>query len=173
MESTFGSRAAVAVCLAAVLGAVGCTTTGIATGQLVTTSGQRSPVVFDWRSERGNATKGQISTVLPDGTPFAGRYFEITSTIEQSALAPLWVGWDPYWPSWTAPWAGYGGSGYTTFSRIYSGRVVATLVGPEGSRMRCRFTLAEPEDGLAGGGVGDCELQDGSRIEDAILEHTG
>jgi hypothetical protein len=170
MASTIRSMAA---CLVVVLGAVGCATSGIATGQLVTTSGGRAPVVFDWRSDRGDPTEGRMSTVLPDGTPFAGRYFEITQTVEQASLAPLWVGWDPYWPSWTAPRAGYGGTGYTTFSRIYSGRVVATLESPEGTRMRCRFTLADPPDGLAGGGVGDCQLQNGTRVEGAVLERTG
>ncbi len=163
----------IATCLVIVLGAVGCTTSGIATGQLVTQAGGTQPVVFDWRSDRGEPIKGRISTMLPDGTTFSGRYFQVTATIEQSSLAPLWVGWDPYWPSWTAPWAGYGGSGYTTFSRVYSGRVVATLQSPEGTRMRCRFTLADPPEGLAGGGVGDCQLQNGERIEDAVLQETG
>ncbi len=159
-------------CLA-MLGALGCATSGIATGELVTPSGSRSSVVFDWRSADGDPTKGQISTILPDGTEYAGSYFEITRTIQQSSLAPLWVGWDPYWPSWTAPWAGYGGSGYTTFTRVYSGRVVATLQDPQGTRMRCRFQLAEPQNGLAGGGVGDCEMQDGTQVRDAVLEQTG
>lgn len=169
MASVTRSMAALLV----VLGAVGCATSGIATGQLVTTTGARERVVFDWRSDRGDPAKGRIVTFLPDGTPYSGRYFQITQTIEQTSLAPLWVGWDPYWPSWTSPWAGVGGAGYSTFSRIYSGRVVATLESPSGDRMRCRFTLAEPEDGLAGGGIGDCQLQNGTVIEDAVLEHIG
>jgi hypothetical protein len=35
--------------------------------------------------------------------------------------------------------------------------------------MRCRFTLDDPDRGLAGGGDGDCKLSDGSAIRDAEL----
>ena len=50
-----------------------------------------------------------------------------------------------------------------------TGRVIATLTGPDGQRMRCNFQLADPEAGPQSGGMGDCELSTGERIEDATL----
>jgi len=149
----------------------GCGSAGTGTGVLVEPSGVEQRVVFDWESPGLDPTKGRISTTLPDGTTFRGRYFEITQTVQQNTLAPLWVGWGTYWPNWGVPWGGYGypDGSYSSFTRVYSGRVVATLESPSGKRMRCRFTLAEPTQGLAGGGEGDCQLRDGTSIEDAVL----
>ena len=45
----------------------------------------------------------------------------------------------------------------------YSGQVLANLQGP-GGFMRCHFTLMSPSSGMAGGGVGQCQLPTGTII---------
>ena len=57
------------------------------------------------------------------------------------------------------------GADVPTFVRNYSGTVIATLLGDRGGRMRCRFRLAEPEQGMSGGGVGECEASGGGKID--------
>jgi hypothetical protein len=155
-----------------VLFGAGCVTSGAGTGTLVEPgtpeSGER--VVFRWDSGL-DPTEGELRTQMPDGTTYRGRYFQITETVQDDNLAPLWDGWGAYWPSWDVPWGSYDypGGSYSTFTRIYSGRVVATLEAPDGERMRCRFTLAEPTEGLAGGAQGECELEGGGEIEYAVI----
>ena len=39
------------------------------------------------------------------------------------------------------------------------------LLGNQGGRMRCRFRLSEPEEGLQGGGLGSCQTGSGERID--------
>lgn len=148
--------------------AVACTSSGAGTGTLVEPSGDQGRVLFHWE---GGATEGRIETVMPDGTVFEGRYVQVTQTIRDDSLAPLWDGWGAYWPNWDVPWGTYGApdGGYSMFTRVYGGRVLATLESPSGERMRCRFTLAEPEEGLEGGAQGDCQLQDGSEIDYAVI----
>ncbi len=153
------------------LSASGCATAGTATGELVENDGTEEPVSFEWHSEMDEPTEGSISTVLPDGRAFEGRYFEVTQTVEADTLAPLWVNWNPYWSDWSAPWGtSVVSNGFDSFARIYSGHVVATLSNPGGRNMRCRFTLSEPSRGMSEGGVGDCQLDDGEKIEDVVLQ---
>ena len=56
------------------------------------------------------------------------------------------------------PW----GPGPDTITQ-YSGQVLANLQGP-GGFMRCHFTLMSPSFGMAGGGVGQCQLPTGTII---------
>jgi hypothetical protein len=47
----------------------------------------------------------------------------------------------------------------------YSSHASATLVGTKGHSMECRFTLTDPEWGMAwDGGIGQCEISDGRTI---------
>jgi hypothetical protein len=48
--------------------------------------------------------------------------------------------------------------------QLYSGKVVATLFGDQGDSMRCRFQLTDPQAGLSGGGVGQCQVSNGWEI---------
>ncbi len=149
--------------LTALLG--GCVREGVAEGTAETPSGEEETVVFDWNTDRGDRTRGDISVTTPGGKRFAGTYFEITEEVDSENLGPLWDGWAVGWDDWGMP--GYGGGEFTT---LYSGKVVATLRGPGTDSMRCRFTLARPEQGLSGGGTGECQTKSGIAIDNAVLE---
>ena len=162
-----------AACLATATSILaGCSTSGTAEGALIPAqppfaTDERQPVagldsadvVFSWESSTLNPLRGDINTTLPDGRTFSGTYFQVTQTVSERDFGPMWEGWGPYW--------GYDDfDGYVVF---YSGRVVANLKSPDGERMRCQFVLAEPTDGLAGGGEGSCLLHDGTRIANVVL----
>ena len=109
-----------------------------------------TPVTLHYRSERFNQN-GTMHVTLPDGETFTGRYLEVTSDTDAETLDPFWGGWGVGWAGW-GPWSDdYGawvvGADVPTFVRNYSGTVIATLLGDRGGRMRCRFRLAEPEQG--------------------------
>jgi hypothetical protein len=63
-------------------------------------------------------------------------------------------GWD-YWGAYPSP----------DFVTHYSGRVVAHLAAPNGTHIRCQFRLMHPADGMNGGGIGQCQLPDGTTID--------
>src|SRR5207237_250679 len=79
-------------------------------------------------------------------------FFQVTRDTTVDSLSPLWAGWG------RGPW-GYGwndwGAG-PSFITHYTGRVVANLSAPSGAHMRCKFQLASPDAGMAGGGAGQC-----------------
>jgi hypothetical protein len=62
------------------------------------------------------------------------------------------------WGPFGYPWLD--GDDFPVFVRNYSGQVV-TLFGDRGDVRRCRFNLTVPEQGIRGGGVGECR----SRME--------
>ena len=123
-------------------------------------------VSFVWQSdESGN--QGSIAAALPDGRDFQGTFVQITSS-----------GWEeyylPYWTAWTGPtWANndpwYTG-GQMQFVTHYSGQALANLTAYDGTHMRCTFKLIEPSSGMAGGGVGNCQLSTHETVFDAVLE---
>ncbi len=165
-----GARAMLALTLAVAGFGAGCATQGTAHGLAEVPGGGSGPATFAWESDRGDRTSGAIAAELPDGSRYSGTYFEITQDVSSTTLGPLWVGWEPYWTGWGAPWSpGTASYAASNFATIYSGRVLATLRGPEGDSMRCRFTLRKPDRGLAGGGVGECQTKSGATIDDAVL----
>jgi hypothetical protein len=103
---------------------------------------------------------------LSNGQVFQGPMFQITQEARVD-YGPLWNGWGPgfgwhrRWSGWGYGWGGWGpwGPGPETITQ-YSGQVLANLQGP-GGFMRCRFTLMSPSSGMAGGGVGQCQLPTG------------
>ena len=133
-------------------------------GELAQKTGGQRRIAFEWRSGL-DRTKGDITAVLDDGQIFTGKFFEVTKTTQVDTLAPLWVGWTPWWADWT--WGAYAYAGPNVMTQ-YTGRVLATLTDASGRRMRCRFQLAAPTAGLAGGGQGRCQRQDGS-VADAYF----
>ena len=52
----------------------------------------------------------------------------------------------------------------------YTGQVLANLQGP-GGFMRCHFTLMSPSFGMAGGGLGQCQLPNGTIIDAQFPRH--
>lgn len=140
----------------------GCASSGTGTGKLVQRGGApEGAVSFSWHTGM-NPDRGELTATLPNGQTYMGRFFEVTTNTDLQTLTPLWEGWSPWWTDW--PWAPYAYAGQT-FMTSYTGRVLATLSGPGGKRMRCRFFLATPEAGMPGGGQGKCQFQDGSTID--------
>jgi hypothetical protein len=148
--------------MVAVLLLIGCTTTGFVTGSYTAPGTSPTPVTFRYQTQPVG-TGGTMTVTLPRGESFSGKYVQITSTTTADTLPPAF--WDDGWPVWGPfdyPW--YDGPGYTTFVRNYSGKVVATLFGDRGDTMRCRFKLSVPEEGMRGGGVGDCQVSNGGQL---------
>jgi hypothetical protein len=159
-------RQAIGLTLAATL-LGGCVASGPIKGRLTSPGGAATPITLYYRSERFNQN-GMMHATMPDGESFTGRYLEVTSDTDAEMLDPFWGGWGVGWAGW-GPWSDdYGawvvGADVPTFVRNYSGTVIATLLGDRSGRMRCRFRLAEPEEGMSGGGVGECEVSGGSKI---------
>ena len=137
--------------------AAGCTTMGTGTGS--TPSGA-SAGTFNWKSSDG--VSGTINATLSGGKTYSGQYFQITKDTTVDSVGPLWAGW-----------GGRGGRGWgywdvdpsPDFITQYTGRVVANLAEPSGAHMRCQFQLVHPSDGMNGGGLGQCQLPDGTSID--------
>lgn len=157
----------------AVIAVAGCTTTGVGTGQ--STRGNLG-VTFTWRETGG--TQGTMIAQLSNGEVYQGPMFQITSEARVD-YGPLWSGWGPGWGwgggwggrRWGYGWGGWGawGPGYDTITQ-YSGQVLANLQGP-GGYMRCHFTLMSPSYGMAGGGIGQCQLPSGTLINAQFPRH--
>ncbi|MCW6530206.1 hypothetical protein NED98_08100 [Sphingomonas sp. MMSM20] len=101
-----------------------------------------------------------MTATMPNGDVYEGSYFEIDRRTKTDRLVPLWLGWEG--KSWWRGWDGWGADLSTTM--IYSPRILANLIKADGERMRCRFTLARPSFGIAGGAIGRCQLSDGTLI---------
>ena len=140
------------------LGAVaGCTTTG--SGTATSPQGNVSTSIT-WQSKFDD-TQGSMTAALNNGKTYSGRYFEITRQTTADQVAPLWVGWRDSWHDWED----WGPNAWPVFVTHYTGRVLANMTAPDGSHMRCRFQLADPQGGMGGGGMGRCQLPDGSSID--------
>ena len=99
-----------------------------------------------------------MSATLAGGKIFSGDYLEITHQTASAELDPLWNEWD------RGPTNLFSEVSMPDFgsSTQYSGRVLAKLRSGDGERMTCRFHLNVPSQGMAGGGQGKCDLEDGS-----------
>jgi hypothetical protein len=149
-----------------------CSTTGTAVGMLEQPTGKGDDVTLVWKSDAANPDRGTISGTLPDGTHYAGRYFEVLKTAQADVYGPAWVGWRPYWSGWRMGW--YSGPvrdlDWPGFVTIYTGRVIANLKSDDdASRLRCRFHLDDARAGLAHGGHGECQLSSGQTIDNVIV----
>nr|WP_145546350.1 hypothetical protein [Variovorax boronicumulans] len=157
------AAAAVAAVALLALGACSTLSTGMGGGDLTRQGQSQEPVLFSWRSHDGGITGTMVAT-LPDAT-YQGRFFQITQQTERESVVPLWDGWTEGWTDW--PYWGWGPGGmdtWTQFSTRYTGKVLANLQTDDGKRMRCRLHLAQPIQGMAGGGDGECQLQGGGTI---------
>ena len=150
----------------AALAIAGCTTTGFGTGQ---TPGGNVSATFNYTQT--GAARGTMVARLSNGQVFQGPFFQIRSETLVD-YDPLWNGWGPGW-GWGRGWGGrrwgYGWGGWGPWGpsmetiTTYSGQVLANLQGP-GGFMRCNFALVSPRSGIAGGGVGQCQLPTGAII---------
>jgi len=152
---------------AATLALAGCVAGGAIQAR-VTRPENGGPVAMRYRTDRFD-DNGTLTATLPDGERYRGRFLQVTSDTDAETLDPYWGGWGVGWDGW-GPWSDdYGpyiaGADVPTFIRNYSGKVIATLLGDRGGRMRCRFRLADPEKGMSGGGVGECQTGPGERID--------
>jgi len=116
------------------------------------TASGADPVSFSWKSS--DSVSGTMSATLADGKTYSGQFFQITKDTTVNSVQPLWSGWSPGWGMWGGGWENWGAAPSTSFVTHYSGRVVANLGAPRGEHMRCKFQLAHPSDGMAGGGRG-------------------
>jgi hypothetical protein len=111
---------------------------------------------------------GSLSATLPSGEVFEGRYLLISSEVSGDTLGAGWGGWGPWGPYWNdwgpfgSPWVS--GTDFPTFIQNYSGKVLSTLFGDKGGAMRCRFQLIDPEEGMEGGGIGECQTSKGEKV---------
>jgi hypothetical protein len=136
--------------------AAGCATMGVGTGSTATGT---DPVSFNWKST--DTVSGDMSAVFAKGDTYNGEFFQITRQTTVDTLGPLWAGWGPGWRG--GRFGGYWDAG-PDFIQKYTGRVVANLTDADGKHMRCRFDLAHPSSGMAGGGSGECQLPSGKTI---------
>lgn len=157
LTQTGGRSFALSALLCAGVALSACTTTGTGTGS-VSPSG--APVAFAWKSTDGGIT-GTMSATVTNGETYTGPYLQITKQVQSDDFGPMWTGWDPYWNDWSG-WGAFPEFGFAT---VYSGRVMANLQDASGQRMRCRFHLNTPTDGMAGGGQGECQLKSGRSVE--------
>jgi hypothetical protein len=149
--------------------------TGIVAARWTPKGGSTVPVTMSWESVA--STHGEMYTTLgPGGEHFRGSYVEVTHQTDAARLTPIVGAWGPVWSGygfgadpwyWGAPGVApvVGAAYYTGFQTVYDGKVVATLFGNHSHSMRCRFTLDIPNQGLVGGGVGQCQVSDGSSID--------
>ncbi|HEX3845731.1 MAG TPA: hypothetical protein VHV80_15365 [Steroidobacteraceae bacterium] len=149
-------RLSTAALLLIAAGAAGCATMGAGSGS---TANGAHPVTFTWKSS--DDVSGSITAALADGKTYTGRYFQVTRDTDVSGLGPLWAGWGPGrrmggWYDWDPG---------PQFITHYSGRVVANLTASGGGHVRCRFLLVHPDEGMVGGGQGECQLPGGQRID--------
>ena len=143
-----------AVCAGIALSA--CTSMGTGSGS-VTQGGE--PVTFAWTSSHFGL-KGTMTATLAGRQTFSGPYLEITRELRNDDLYPLNAGWPFGW----ADWDGWSAFEEPAFATQYSGRVMANLQAADGRRMRCRFQLSSPFDGMTGGGRGECQLDNGRTV---------
>jgi hypothetical protein len=133
-----------------------CTTMGTGIGNA---RGGDLQANFAWTSTDDRT--GTLTANLSSGDSFSGPFFQVTRDTRVETLAPLWYGW-------AGPWRGaryWGRYPDTAFVTHYSGRVVANLADGSGEHMRCHFTLMHPQQGMAGGGAGQCQLPSGQTID--------
>lgn len=151
---TLAARGAAIVCTASAIAA--CTTTGTGMGS------ERAGNVranFSWTSTDDRT--GTLTANLSTSDTYTGRFFQITHDTRVDTLGPLWAGWAGPWHGWRY----WGPEPTSAFVVHYTGRVVANLEDPNGQHMRCHFHLVHPQQGMVGGGQGECQLPTGETID--------
>jgi hypothetical protein len=125
-----------------------------------------APVAFSWKGTEGGTT-GTMSATLADGKTYSGPYVQITQQVRTQDFVGD-RGWGDYWGGGWTEFDGWGPYPLDAIATQYSDRVTANLQTADGQRMRCRFRLNTPADGMTGGGQGKCQLNNG-RTVDAVF----
>lgn len=146
----------VAMILGAASAIAACTTTGTGMG---TERAGDIRANFAWTSTDDRT--GTMTANLSTNDTYTGQFFQITRDTRVDTLGPLWSGWANPWRGWRY----WGPEPDTAFVTHYSGRVVANLQDPAGQHMRCHFHLMHPQQGMVGGGQGECQLPSGKTID--------
>lgn len=152
LDRTIGCAKHAAVLLCAGIALSACTTMGVGDGSEAPGG---APVSFSWKSKDGGTT-GTMSATLAGGRTFSGPYLQVTSEARSDDFDPMWSGWRHGWSDWDT---------FPAFTTVYSGRVMANMQSGDGQRMRCRFYLNDPVQGMEGGGQGQCQLADGHSVD--------
>lgn len=152
--NTLSTRTLAALAAAATLAA--CATEGTGVGSL---RGSDTRASFQWESTDDRS--GTMNATLTDGDMYSGQFFQVTQDTRVESLDPLWSGWGPGWRGWRY----WGPQPDLAFVTHYSGRIVANLADSVGDHLRCHFQLVHPQQGMAGGGQGQCQLPSGQTID--------
>lgn len=100
-----------------------------------------------------DASNGELAVTIAGGARYRGPFTQIRAILESNTLGTYFVGWSC--PDWARdPW--YGGLP-ARVAGVNSGRVVAQLESANGERLRCRLELRDPEAGMTGGALGECQ----------------
>jgi hypothetical protein len=138
---------------------VACKSTGGGTGASNTGDVQAQ---FTW--QQSESTSGTLTAIVssPGGSQetYSGKFYQITRNSTVDTMGPLWYPWHPGWRGW-ADWGAEPDEAVITH---YTGHVLANLGGPDGKRMRCQFQLLRADEGMKGGGQGQCQLSSGQNI---------
>jgi hypothetical protein len=121
--------------------------------------GTSKPVAFTWQGD--DRDSGDITATFASGRVFKGSYFQVTHDTRVDRLDPLWDGWGR--PYRSDNWRYWSNDPGPEFMHAYSGQVLANMHAENGEYMRCRFTLANPSRGMAGGGEGRCQLSESGK----------
>lgn len=162
---TMNTAKMMALLVGAVTAPSACATHGTVTGDIRTPGqSQNTPVKMRWHSDGDSVNQGTLTTTFPDGEIYTGPYTQVSADATSVNYQPMWAGWSNGWSDW-------GGGPSETFATVYSGRVIANLLGDRGGRIRCRFVLAAPNAGMAGGGQGECQTS--KKQEFTAIIHDG
>jgi len=104
--------------------------------------GEGTPVVFEY--EQGMDRDFYTTTI--DGEKFSGHAVDVGAT---SGIGNVFTG----------------NGVQNVFTTTSSGNFVAVLLGDKGSSMRCEMNYADSSGMTSSGGVGRCEISDGSVID--------
>ena len=87
--------------LALALGALSsCTSTGPIAGQLIIPGQPPQKVTLTYTTDRYDEG-GQLTTTLPSGESFSGRFLQVTSTTTADSIGPMWSSFGrPLWDDW-------------------------------------------------------------------------
>jgi hypothetical protein len=147
------------LCALLVIVTTGCTSTGSGTGGSDSGDVQAN---FTWK--QSEATSGTLTARVSgkNGSEetYQGKFYQITSNTQVETLGPLWHPWHAGWTGWTY-WDPEPSDAFVTH---YTGHVLANLAGPDGKRIRCEFQLLRADEGMRGGGEGQCQLPSGKTI---------
>jgi hypothetical protein len=137
----------------------GCKSTGTGSGESGTGDVKAT---FMWQETGPSQGNLRATVIYPGGNSevYDGKFYQVTRDSRIETLGGLW---DPWYPAWGG-WAFWGPAPTESFVQHYTGHVLANLSGPQGQRMRCQFQLLRADEGMKGGGEGQCQLSSGQNI---------